>query len=123
VLRWTAAAEEGQFEIQREVGYVAGIATYVLAGELALGKHHAAAYAERHDTAACLANLCQAVLAAAQGRLAAAGEWILNEKRLVQRAGLRSVQDLLSQRDRDPSQLVGDVQALLAVADDVWEGE
>src|SRR5215469_10479287 len=38
VLRWTAAAEDGQFEIQREVGYVAGIATYVLAGELALGR-------------------------------------------------------------------------------------
>lgn len=35
VSTWTAAAERGQFEIQREVGYVAGIATYVLAGELA----------------------------------------------------------------------------------------
>jgi hypothetical protein len=38
VLRWTAAAENGRFEIDREVGYAAGIATYVLAGELALGK-------------------------------------------------------------------------------------
>src|SRR5215468_8350926 len=38
VLRWTAAAQEGRFEIHREVGYVAGIATYVLAGELALGR-------------------------------------------------------------------------------------
>jgi len=38
VLHWTVAAEDGRFEIQREVGYVAGIATYVLAGELALGK-------------------------------------------------------------------------------------
>jgi hypothetical protein len=38
VLHWTAAAENGQFEIHREVGYVAGIATYVLAGELALGR-------------------------------------------------------------------------------------
>jgi hypothetical protein len=38
VLRWTAAAQEGRFEIRREVGYVAGIATYVLAGELALGQ-------------------------------------------------------------------------------------
>jgi hypothetical protein len=32
VLHWTAAAEDGKFEIHREVGYVAGIATYVLAG-------------------------------------------------------------------------------------------
>ena len=38
VPRWTAAAGEGRFEIRREVGYVAGIATYILAGELALGK-------------------------------------------------------------------------------------
>jgi hypothetical protein len=38
VLHWTVAAEDGRFEIQREVGYVAVIATYVLAGELALGK-------------------------------------------------------------------------------------
>ena len=38
VLRWTAAAGEGRFEIHREVGYAAGIATYILAGELALGK-------------------------------------------------------------------------------------
>ncbi len=38
VVSWTDEAEQGRFEIQREVGYVAGIATYVLAGELALGE-------------------------------------------------------------------------------------
>lgn len=38
VEHWTSPAEGGEFEIQREVGYVAGIATYVLAGELALGR-------------------------------------------------------------------------------------
>lgn len=38
VLAWTADAEHGRFEIQREVGYVAGIATYVLAGELAVNE-------------------------------------------------------------------------------------
>ena len=90
---------------------MAGIATYVLAGELALGRvlagdlprpafppnlretapdawfrlaagamSFADVYAGRQDRVACLANLCQAVLAAAQGRLAAAGEWVLNEK-------------------------------------------
>jgi hypothetical protein len=36
VERWVAEAEAGRFEIQREVGYVAGIATYVPVGELAL---------------------------------------------------------------------------------------
>jgi len=38
VSRWTSEAEQGRFEIQREVGYVAGIATYVLAGELAINE-------------------------------------------------------------------------------------
>ncbi len=151
VLRWTGAAEDGRFEIQREVGYVAGLATYVLAGELALGRvlaghlprprfppklrqtapvawsrlaagalHFAEVYARRGDRAACLANLCQAALAAAQGRLAADGQWILNEKRLIDRAALGSVQERLGQPDRDLPQLVGDVRALLAVRDTIW---
>jgi len=153
VLRWTEAAQDGQFEIQREVGYVAGIATYILASELALGRvlegelprpqfppklrqtapqawfrlaagalQFAEVYAGRDDRTACLANLCQAVLACAQGRLAAAGEWVLNEKRLVERAGLGSVQVRLSQSDRDLTRLVADVRALLAVSDAVWAG-
>ena len=128
VLAWTAQAEKGRFEIQREVGYVAGIATYVLAGELALcevlhgvlprpsfpaelrrtapelwnrlaagalevGRVHAG----RGDRIA--ANLAQAVLAAAQGRLAAAGIWALSEKGIVERAGLDPAQALLESAD------------------------
>jgi hypothetical protein len=151
VLRWTAAAEAGKFEIQREVGYVAGIATYVLAGELALGRvlagelprpafprllrdtapaawfrvaagalHFAEVYAVRDDRTACLANLCQAVLAAAQGRLAAVGEWALNEKRIVERAGLESVQQRLGQPDQILPALVSDVGALLSLSDAIW---
>ena len=151
VLRWTAAAREGHFEIEREVGYVAGIATYVLAGELALGRvlagdlprpafppklretapvawfrlaagamSFADVYAGRQDRVACLANLCQAVLAAAQGRLAAAGEWVLNEKRLVRRAGLDGIQDRLAQPTQDLGALVSDIRACLELKDAVW---
>ncbi len=154
VLRWTAAAEDGRFEIQREVGYVAGIATYVLAGELALGRvlagelprpgfpqklretapaawfglaagalHFADVYAGRQDRVACLANLCQAVLAAAQGRLAAAGEWALNEKRIVERAGLGRVQERLAEPEPGLSALVPDVRGFLGLDDAVWAGE
>jgi hypothetical protein len=154
VLRWTAAARDGRFEIQREVGYVAGIATYVLAGELALGRvlagdlprpgfpsklretapaawsrlaagalRFADTYAARQDRVACLANLCQAVLAAAQGRLAAAGEWVLNEKRLVERAELLGVQDRLGQPDRRLGPLVSDIRLCLGLRDDVWVDE
>jgi hypothetical protein len=127
VLRWTAEAEAGRFEVQREVGYVAGLATYTLAGELAVNEvlrgelprpafpdrlretappvwSNLAAgalaigtvHARRGDRVACLANLAQAVLATAQARLAAAGEWVLNEKRLVARADLTAAETILS---------------------------
>jgi hypothetical protein len=126
VLHWTAAADEGRFEIQREVGYVAGIPTYLLAGELALGEvlhgalprpeftdalrasapplwnqlaagalHVATVHASRGDRVAALANATQAVLACSHARLAERGEWILNEKQLVARAGLTEAADLL----------------------------
>ena len=151
VEHWTAAAEDGKFEIQREVGYVAGMATYVLAGELALGRvlagtlprpgfppklrqtapvawfrlaagalHYADVYAGRQDRVACLANLCQAVLATAQGHLAAAGEWVLNEKRITERAGLHAVQDRLAHPEQDLGRLVSDVRACLELTDAVW---
>ncbi len=154
VLHWTAAAGDGRFEIQREVGYVAGIATYVLAGELALGRvlagdlprpefprklrqtapaawsrlaagalYFAEVHAGRQDRVACLANLCQAVLAAAQARVAAAGEWALNEKRLVERAGLGGAQDLLGELQPDLTAVVRDVRACLGLKDDVWTDE
>lgn len=141
----------GDFEIQREVGYVAGIATYVLAAELALGRvlagelprpafprklrqtaftawnrlaagalHFAEVHAHRQDRVACLANICQAVLATAQGRLAAAGEWVLNEKRLIERAGLADVHDRLEQTGRSLPELVSDVRACLPLNDAVW---
>ena len=132
VLSWTAEAEQGRFEIQREVGYVAGIATYVLAGELAInevlfgelprpsfpsrlratapalwfrlaagalavGRTHA----DRGDAIAAAANFTQAVLATAQGRLAAQGQWALNEKRIIGRAGLAEAQAILADSDLD----------------------
>jgi hypothetical protein len=151
VLRWTSAAGAGRFEIQREVGYVAGIATYVLAGELALGKvlagelprpgfpdelrrtapaawyrlaagalHFAGVYAGRADRVGCLANLCQAVLATAQGRLAASGVWALNEKRITDRAGLGAVQACLAWPGADLGSLVACVRDELGLADQVW---
>jgi hypothetical protein len=153
-LRWTDAAGHGRFEIHREVGYVAGIATYVLAGELALGRvlvgelprpdfppelrrtapavwsrlaagalRTARVHAERRDTVAGLANLGQAVLAAAQGRLAAAGEWILNEKRLVERAGLGGVQALFGRPEQGLDALVSGVRDALDLNDVVWSDD
>jgi hypothetical protein len=71
---------------------------------------------------ACLANLCRAVLATVQGRLAAAGEWGLNEKRLTERAGFDAIQDRLAQPWPDLGALVSDVRTRLGLRDGVWAG-
>jgi hypothetical protein len=116
VLAWTAQAEQGRFEIQREVGYVAGIATYVLAGELALGevlhgelpRPAIAPQLRRAAPPRCVAwpqgrwTSAARMPAGATGSrrwLAAAGVWALNEKRLVERAELDAAQGLLDGMD------------------------
>ena len=140
VERWTAEAELGRFEVHREVGDVAGLATYVLAGELALCEvlagelprpdfpdalrssaprfwvqigagalHFASVYADRGDRTACLANVTQAILCAANARLTSRGEWALNEKRLAERAGLHGLDPVLQADD-----LRGVVEAVAA---------
>lgn len=144
VERWTSEAERGQFEIQREVGYVAGIATYVLAGELAVNEaleghlpkplfpdalresaparwhrlaggamHFARLHLERGDLVASSANVGQAVLAAAQARLASWGEWALNEKGIVDRAGLAEA--IVAIDELDPAEAIGHIAQLLDV--------
>jgi hypothetical protein len=55
-----------------------------------------------------------------QGRLAAAGQWVLNEKRLTERAGLDAIQDRLAQPGPDLGALVSDIRARLELTDDVW---
>jgi hypothetical protein len=145
VLHWTAAAEQGRFRVDREVGYVAGIPTYLLAAELALGKvlggelprpefpaalrtaapprwtnlalgalHFAAGAAGRNDRVGCLANVTVATLAVAHARLARDGIWTLNEKRIVDRAGLGAVGTRLHETD-DLGALARDARALLAL--------
>ena len=44
--------------------------------------------AKRGDRATAIGTLLQAALATAQARLATRGEWVLNEKRILERAGL-----------------------------------
>ena len=152
VLRWTAAAGEGRFEIHREVGYVAGIATYILAGNWPWARCWRAscpkAFPPRlRETAptawfrlAAGALIVRGRLRRAAGpggvpgqpvpggagrrpgRLAAAGEWVLNEKRLTERAGLDAIQDRLAQPGPDLGALVSDVRARLELTDDVWAG-
>jgi predicted nucleotidyltransferase len=70
----------------------------------------AGAHARRDDATACLGNLAVAVLAAAHAELTRRGEWYLNEKDLVARAGLDDVQPLL----RAPGDDLAGVVAMVA---------
>ena len=119
---WAALAEQGRFEIDDLLGYLAGFPTYAVVGELALGRQLTGeplprpaypdalrnrapqiwrwraefhrGYAEQHtargDTRAATAVLTRADLEEAHARMAERGEWVLNEKGLLARAGLRS---------------------------------
>lgn len=56
----------------------------------------AKAYAEAGDAVCCTGMLVDAALCTAHARLAERREWVLNEKRLLQRAALDDVQQLFS---------------------------
>lgn len=116
---WLDEAEAGRYEVDQVEGYLAGMATYVLAGELALAEvlagelprpefpaalrqvapgrwRDSAAFslatadtaAARHDVVSCAGLLAKAAIEVAQAALAERGEWTLNEKGIVRRAGL-----------------------------------
>jgi predicted nucleotidyltransferase len=143
VERWTKAAEKGRFEIDFVEGFVAGMATYVLAGELALAKvlvgelprpdfpdrlretaparwyasarfslEVADSAARRSDVGACVGLAAKAALAAAQGRLAERGEWALNEKGIVRRAGLGRAETILAAVGSRPTDLAQAIERL-----------
>ena len=122
--RWLADAQRGAFEILAQTGYLAGAPTYLVAGELATadvlhgelprpafpdalarsapGRWRARAgtalmFASLHDDAVARTGMASlAVLSAAHAVLAERGEWALNEKRLVERAGLDAARAMLS---------------------------
>jgi hypothetical protein len=53
-------------------------------------------YARAGDAVRCVGMLVHAVLGTAHARLVQRREWVLNEKRLVERAELQGVQALLA---------------------------
>ncbi|CAN5606367.1 nucleotidyltransferase domain-containing protein [soil metagenome] len=145
VEHWIAEAAAGRYELDQVEGYVAGMATYVLAGELALGKvlvgalprpdfpdalrrsaplrwygsgdfslSIAETLALRADTVSCAGLLAKAAIATAQGRLAARGEWALNEKGIVSRAGLDEAAAILAALGQAPTELVPAVAEMRA---------
>ena len=150
VAHWTPEAEAGRFERDHVEGYLAGMATYVLAGELALGRvlagtlprpdfppvlrttaperwfssaifslDNASTFLARGDRPGAMGLAIKGLVAAAQGILAQRGEWALNEKRIIERAGLTpGAAALLSQRD-DPVRAVQSCRATVAARADL----
>ncbi|MFD1830034.1 nucleotidyltransferase domain-containing protein [Streptomyces desertarenae] len=61
--------------------------------------------------------LATAAAQAGHAVLAARGEWVTNEKRLLERAGLRGVDDVLAALEADPRALSAAVDAVAALAE------
>jgi hypothetical protein len=72
----------------------------------------AQAHAEAGDVVPCAGMLAQATLCMAHGRLAERLEWVLNEKRLVRRAGLDDLQATLARPGATPTELAASVVAV-----------
>jgi hypothetical protein len=122
VEHWQAEAESGRFTIEHVPGYLVGMASYVVVGELthAVVLHgalpqpsfppalaetaprrwrwerdfaltYASMHADRGDAGATAAAITAAMLCEAHARLATRSEWSLNEKGLLNAAGLTQV--------------------------------
>jgi hypothetical protein len=82
--------------------------------QAALALMFAGMYAETGDAVLSAGMLTQAVLSAAHALLAERREWVVNEKRLVERAGLEDAQRLLADLSDLPG-VVDQVSALIEV--------
>jgi hypothetical protein len=69
-------------------------------------------HAARGDLIGCAGLLAQAVLQVAHARLAERGEWALNEKRMVEQAGLERLAGLFGQLRPGASELTAAVEGL-----------
>jgi predicted nucleotidyltransferase len=68
-------------------------------------------HAHLGDVVACSGMLVQAALCVAHARLADRHEWVLNEKRLVRRAGLQGIEPLVASPGADGAELGATVAA------------
>jgi hypothetical protein len=65
--------------------------------------------APRGQVAECAALLTWATICVAQEVLAARGEWCVNEKRILDRAGLRAIDDIIAKLEPNPAVLARSV--------------
>jgi hypothetical protein len=134
---WTRRAEEGEFERDALLGYLAGIPTYSLSAELAscrplhgeipaspfppklvasapptwrfcrsLSLDYARMQARRGNLAGATGQAAAAVMEEAHAILCERGQWVCNEKRLIETAGLVSLNALFAQVPVESASLV-----------------
>ncbi|HEX8790749.1 MAG TPA: nucleotidyltransferase domain-containing protein [Polyangiaceae bacterium] len=138
VEHWSARAQEGEFEIDALLGYVAGVPTYSLMAERAIARlihgtlpevstypsklaesaarrwrfcsdftlTYARMQAAKGDVVGTAGQAAKAVLEAAHARACASRRWVLNEKGLVDAAGLSRVQPSFTAIPREADGLV-----------------
>jgi predicted nucleotidyltransferase len=80
-------------------------------GRASVSLMFAQSHAGAGDAVCCAGMLADAVLCVAHARLAERREWVLGEKRLVQRAGLDQAQSLLARPGATPAELASTVAA------------
>jgi hypothetical protein len=84
-------------------------------GSASVSLMFAHSHARLGDAVCCAGMLVNAVLCAAHARLAQRREWVLNEKRLVERAGLHDTRPLLARPGSTSNDLLASVAAVSAV--------
>jgi predicted nucleotidyltransferase len=105
-------------EVPRPPGFpeaLAGAAFARWRGRAGLDLMFASIHARAGDPACCAGMLARAVVGTAHARLAQRGEWALNEKRIVARAGLDAAQQLLARPGATRDELGATVAAVATV--------
>ncbi|MCI0365594.1 MAG: hypothetical protein L0219_17155, partial [Phycisphaerales bacterium] len=131
---WTRRAEEGEFEMDALLGYLAGIPTYSLCAELAscrllrgaipaapfppklmaaapprwrlcrsFSLDYARMHARRGNLVGATGQAAQAVLEEAHAVVCERAQWVCNEKRLLETAGLVGLYALFGQVPTEPA--------------------
>jgi hypothetical protein len=134
---WTRRAQEGEFDRDALLGYLAGIPTYTLSAELAsclplrghveavsfppklaaaapavwrfcrsFSLEYARMHAKRGNVAGVAGQAAAAVMEEAHAISCERGQWVCNEKRLIEAAGLSSLNALFAEIPIEPERLL-----------------
>ena len=137
VEHWTRRAEQGEFEVDALLGYLAGVPTYSLSAELAscrvlrgniqatpfppklvasapprwrfcrsFSLDYARMHGRRGNLAGAAGQAAKSVMEEAHAILCERGQWMCNEKRLIETAGLGGLHALFAQVPTESASLV-----------------